>query len=181
MMLKKNVGRTMCLAISCCALAIAQQTSTTTWSVNDVSVGTRSEIQSDIRTLKPNAGSILLDVKAVIGSADPERLVIEVSQIYVQVSGGAKSELVGIGLTGNDGACVYQTTEGMQSGFASTSDRSGNGYKLGRKTKDEPLAITLTKTPDRLCLAFLVPEKSNGKMVLHVGGATIPVSLGQPR
>jgi hypothetical protein len=168
--------RVFLIVMGCCGMLAAQQSSKSNWSVQEVRVGTLHEIVTDMRTLTPDAGSTVVGVKALVRSANADRLLIRTGQVFLQTSQGAKSELAAVGVVNKTGACTYQLTRGLVSGFVSVS-AAGNGFKLGRKTDGEPLGITMEKNPETLCFAFIVAESVNGGITLHVEDTTAPVRL----
>lgn len=119
-------------------------------------------------------------MSALLGSADPARLTVKTQEAFVKPSAmSARAELLAVGIGGTNGCSPYSygSPEGIVRGFVTTKDAAGNGYRLGRKTEQDPLEITLLKNPTRLCLAFFVPESAGGEMTLHFGDATVPVLL----
>jgi hypothetical protein len=175
---RNTMCRALALTTGCCAIALAQETANANWSVSEVSAGTMQEIRTPLRALTPTPGSRLLDVQAVIHSARTDKPAIQAGDIYVESPEGARYELAGIGVVGYN-ECVYSITEAIESTYSTVHDDSGNGFKLQAPTKDKPRTIVMQKNPDRLCLAFLAPEKANDGMTLHVGDATIALKISQ--
>jgi hypothetical protein len=151
---------------------------------------TLGQLNAGSSQLFPNSGIRVLEVSALLGSADPSRLALKIDEVFVKPSAEAPlAELRAVGIGGANGCSSYVITIYMRdsaipvgifvdpSGFVTTKDAAGNGYRLGRKTEQDPLEVTLLKNPTRLCLAFFVPESAGGKMTLHFGDATVPVQL----
>jgi hypothetical protein len=150
------------------------------WSAREVTARRLEQLDAGSRRLVPNAGIRVLEVSALLRSADASRLTLKIDEVYVKSSAmSARAELLAVGIGGTNGCSPYSylVTEGLVSGSVTIKDAAGNGYSVGRKTEQDPLEITLTKNPERLCLAFFVPESSGGKMTLHFGDATVPVQL----
>jgi hypothetical protein len=150
------------------------------WSAREVTARRLEQLDAGSSRLVPNAGIRVLEVSALLGSADPSRLTVKTHEAFVKPSAmSARAELLAVGIGGPNGCSPYSymMTEGLVRGFVTTKDAAGNGYSLGRKTEQDPLEITLLKNPTRLCLAFFVPESAGGKMTLHFGDATVPVQL----
>lgn len=177
---RNTMCRALALTTGCCAIALAQETANANWSVSEVSAGTMQEIRTPRRTITPTPGSRLLDVLAVIRSARADNPSILAADIYVESPKGVRHELVGIGLVGYDG-CDYKITEAIESTGYGTSDGSGNGYELQAPTKNRLRTILIKKNPDRLCLAFLTPEKADDGVELHVGEATVALKISHGR
>jgi hypothetical protein len=170
--------RFLFFAVGACLVLQAQEKKPALWSVKDVTAGTLTEIDTGMRALKPDPGSKLLEVRALVQSANADQLQLETRAIFVTTSArAAKSEVVGVGISGKTGACSYELTNGMVSGFVAITSEDGNGFRLGRKTAAEPLGIALTRNPDRLCFGFIVPANANAGMTLHIGNATAPLRL----
>jgi hypothetical protein len=150
------------------------------WSAREVTARRLEQLDAGSSRLVPNQGIRVLEVSALLGSADPSRLTLKIEEVFVKPSAlGARAELLAVGIGGANGCSPYSygSPEGIVRGFVTTTDVAGNGYRLGRKTEQDPLEITLTKNPERLCLAFFVPDSAGGKMTLHFGDATVPVQL----
>ena len=166
--------RTLLAALGCCGMLAAQQASNAGWSVQQVRPGTLRQIETDMSTLAPDAGSTLVEAQALLRSAGSNRSPIRVSEVFLQTAGGAKSELAAVGVVNKTGACTYQLTRGLVKGFVSVSTGE-SGFKLGRQAESEPLGIAMTNNPEWLCFAFLVAERASARTILHVAGATAPV------
>jgi hypothetical protein len=150
------------------------------WSAREVTARRLEQLDAGSSRLVPNAGIRVLEVSALLASADPSRLTLKVEEVYVKPSAEApRAELLAVGMGGTDGCLPfsYMLTKGIVRGSVISTDRAGNGYGLGRKTEQDPLEITFIKSPTRLCLAFFVPASARSKMTLHFGDATVPVQL----
>jgi hypothetical protein len=168
--------RMLLLAFGCCSILAAQQGSRTNWSVQDIRVGALTQIDTGVRTMKPNAGSKVLSVRALIRSANADRLLVRTGEVFIQTAQGAKSELAGVGIVNNSGVCSYELTKGLVSGFVGVKDAAGNGFELGRKTASEPMGIKMAKNPEPLCFAFVVAAGLKDA-TLHLEDAAARVSL----
>jgi hypothetical protein len=87
--------------------------------------------------------------------------------------------LLGVGISGPKGACVYTSTLGFR-GAATGQATTGDGYRLERK-EGMPQTLTLLKNRSSLCLTFGIrPEilhslRKLGKCKLTFGDATVLV------
>ena len=170
------MNRAILVALAGCALLVAQQPPKTNWSVQEVTAGSLEAIQTGMGMFRPGPGNTVLSIRALVRSLRPENLVIRTGEVFLQTPQGAKADLAGVGIAGKTGACSYQLTRGIASGFVGVSDDSGNGFDLGHKVETEPLGIKLKQNPARLCLAFIVTNTARGG-TLHLEGSTVPVKL----
>lgn len=196
--------RTLLIGMGCCAALAAQPGSKSNWSVQAVRVGTLKGIEADWpKRLAPDAGSTIVEVIALVRSADAHRLLIPVGAVFLQTAQGAKSDLAAVGVVYKPGDPVFRTgptvcvlragkdlkpapnvnVYELTGGHGSAAFEVGvgsarSGFKLGRKTDGEPLAITIEKNPEQLCFAFIVPESAKGAlMTLRLEDATAAVRL----
>jgi hypothetical protein len=150
------------------------------WSVTQLSADLSREIDLSDGT-KSRAMSIkapYLEIRALFSSSDEKLLTLGTNQIAVT---GAVEDgmLLGVGILGPKGACVYTSTLGF-SGTATGQATTGGGYRLERK-EGMPQTLTLLKNRSSLCLAFGIETEilhslqKSGKCRLTFGEATVLV------
>jgi hypothetical protein len=150
------------------------------WSVTQLSANLSQEIECTDGT-KSRAMSTdfpYLEIRALFSSPDEKSLTLVTKQIAVTGAVG-DGMLLGVGVSGPKGTCVYTSTLGFK-GTATEQATTGDGYRLERN-EGMPQTLTLLKNRCSLCLAFSIDTETlhslqkSGMCKLTFGDATVLV------
>lgn len=158
------------------ATIIAEEIKTNSF-VEILSTSTMMEIDAEYRKLKALAGTKVLNVRAVVGSAKVNQLVLHTDQIFLQMSQGTKSELVGIGLLDNSSNCAFEIVKGFETASLKLWNASGTSLTIGRQDKKKSVKIIFDQIPSEFCFAFIVPVGAKGLSTFHFDDDTAPLTL----